>query len=726
MKIQDLEIPEQAIEIFKDIKELRPCQIKAIKAGLLDGGNFLVCSPTASGKTMVAEAAFLKTVLEKKKKAVYIVPLKALASEKYNDFKKKYEKIGIKIALSIGDLDSSEPNLEKCDLIVCTSEKLDSLIRHGASWLMNVGIVIIDEIHLITDIERGPTLEILITMIRKIVKNLQIIGLSATIGNPEELAKWLDAKLVLDDWRPVKLYEGVFFGNNVDFFNEKKNLVIDGREDATILLALDTIKLNKQALVFVNTKRGSEATAERIAKEIRINDEKHDKKLEGISDEILNCLSAPTKQCERLAKVIKKGIAFHHSGLVNKQREIIEKSFRNGMVKLICCTPTLSMGIDLPTFRSILKDLRRYGSNGMDWISTLEYKQQAGRCGRPSYDEFGEAICIASTDNEKEEIYERFINGDIEDIYSKLAVEPVLRTFLLSLIASEFINTKKGILDFFKDTFYAYQFENLERIEEKIDTILGSLIEYGFIVFEKEKIRATTIGKRVSQLYIDPESAYHLICCIKKTRNRDLNDISLLQAVSYLLEMRPWFKVRMKEFDEINEKLISEQDKILMDIPSEYDLEYERFIDSFKTSVVLLDHADEINEEGIMERYNIRPGELRGKIEIADWLLYSFFELARLLEFREILNTVSKLRVRLKYGAKEELLELLKLKNIGRVRARILFSKGIKNLRDVKEVEFEKLVGIIGQGIAADIKKQLGINVEKKFIRIGQQKIHDY
>ena len=210
-------IPKELYEILKkDIEELRPAQKKAIESGLLDGKNLLVCTPTASGKTLIAELAALKSIIEGKGKAIYIVPLKALASEKLKDFKKRYDGIA-KIALSIGDIDSADSYLIDYDLIITTSEKLDSLIRHHAPWLSLISTIIIDEIHLLNDPSRGPTLEILITILRQLLKKSQIIALSATIGNPEELAEWLKAELVADDWRPVKLHKGVYLDGEVEF-----------------------------------------------------------------------------------------------------------------------------------------------------------------------------------------------------------------------------------------------------------------------------------------------------------------------------------------------------------------------------------------------------------------------------------------------------------------------------------------------------------------------------
>src|SRR4030042_2606486 len=183
-------------------------------------------------------------------------------------------------------------------------------------------------------------------------------------------------------------------------------------------LALDTTKKNKQALIFVNTKRSAEKCAEDIAKKIKTKDPKY----EQLSTQLLKALSKPTKQCERLANVAKKGIVFHHAGLVQKQRSLIEDEFRKGTIKIICCTPTLAAGVDLPAFRTIIRDLKRYGHMGLSWIPVLEYHQQAGRAGRPSFDKYGEAISIATSSAEKDNIYEKYILGEPEEIYSKLAV----------------------------------------------------------------------------------------------------------------------------------------------------------------------------------------------------------------------------------------------------------------------------------------------------------------
>ncbi len=210
-------IPKEVYFHLKNrIKEFRPGQLKAIDAGLFQNKNLLICTPTASGKTLIAEMAFLNSV--SKGKTLYVVPLRALASEKYHDFKERYELHNYKIAVSSGELDKSDSYLENYDLIITTSEKLDSLLRHKVNWINRVKTIIIDEVHLLNDSSRGPTLEVVITLLRQIVPTAQMICLSATVGNAHDLAKWLNAELIKDKWRPVELHKGVYLNGEIEFF----------------------------------------------------------------------------------------------------------------------------------------------------------------------------------------------------------------------------------------------------------------------------------------------------------------------------------------------------------------------------------------------------------------------------------------------------------------------------------------------------------------------------
>ena len=495
-------------------------------------------------------------------------------------------------------------------------------------------------------------------------------------------------------------------------------------------LALETIKIHKQAFIFTPSRASAEKTAEDIAKLT-------DFFLPELEKEILKAASTPTSQCRRLSHCLRKGIAFHHAGLLEAQKQLIEDEFRKGTIKIICCTPTLAAGLSMPAFRVIIKSLKRFsGSWGMDWIPVLEYMQMAGRAGRPEYESHGEAITIAKDDAEQEDIYDRYVCGVPEDIYSKLAVEPVLRTYLLSLISSGIIRDQKTMKEFFAKTFWAHQFKDWAKLERILDKMTTLLQEWQFINVEKsndslfvsashlgtphqQKMRPTLLGKRVSELYLDPYTAKHILDCLQNcTQIKKV--FSLLQMVCHTLEMRPLLTIKSKQQDTIQEDLVKRFDLLLEQEPSAFDSEYDEFMKSIKTALFLEAWIDEKDEDYLLETYDIRPGEIKVKLDLADWLLYAAEELAKIHHWNDQVREVAKLRIRLKNGVKEELLPLLKLKGIGRVRARRLFTHGIKDVGEVKKADLTTLGQILGKAVAEDIKKQVGEEIEE--IPAGRRK----
>jgi len=661
--------------------QLRPCQQKALAAGLLEGNNLIVCAPTGSGKTYIAELAFLKKC--KEGICVYIVPLKSLALEKYNEFKQKYPKL--KIALSIGDLDSADDWLGNYDLIITTAEKMDSMIRHRARWISRISLLIVDEIHLLNDPERGPTLEVLIAILRKIAPSAQLIGLSATIGNPHELAEWLGAKCIVDNWRPVKLFHGVAFDNLVDFFGEKEPIELNG--DKFLALVKQTCSLNKQALIFCPTKRSAEQSAEKLAKLFHERPE-----LRTLAQKIKGVLSSPTSQCKKLSNCVRRG-AFHHAGLAHKQKEIIEHAFRQGLIKIICCTPTLAAGVNLPAFRVLIKSLRRFDGYRAAWIPVLEYLQMAGRAGRPGLEQFGEVITFASSEREKKLILENYILGYPEDINSKLALEPVLRAICLSLVSIELVQSRTQLYDFMQNTLYGYQYGNTWELKDKIDRIVDQLISWRFLAEQASHLSATELGKRVAELYIDPLSAHNLLRGLSRT----FSPIGFLTLICCTTELRPLLRPNKKDIDKLQASIYALHDQFMQDVPSRWEFEYEDFICAFKTACMLRDWIEEQGEDVILEKYGVRPGELHTKLTNAEWLCYAAHELAKLAGCGQ-LKEIRKIQLRLKHGIKEELLELVTLPEIGRVRARALYRAGIRSIKDFIEKK-ELASSIIGPKI---------------------------
>jgi len=517
----------------------------------------------------------------------------------------------------------------------------------------------------------------------------------------------------------------------------KKEKVITDSSDAAIDLALDTIGKNKQALIFVNSKRSAEKVAEDLARKLRVSSSE----LDSLSDKAIHVLARPTRQCERLGNCLKKGVSFHHAGLAYEQKDLIEESFRNGLIRIIAATPTLAMGMNLPAFRVIMRDVKRYTQQGYQYIPVLEYHQMCGRAGRPGYDTYGEAITVASSKDDEEDIVEKFIRGPPEPIYSKLAVEPVLRTYLLSLIASNFVKTKKSIMDFFEKTFWAFQFKDMTHLEKIISKMLHLLEEWDFISSSQKeaefqsasdildlKYRATHLGQRVAELYLDPLTAHYLCECLDRAKDTELHIFSWLQMVCHTLEMRPMLKVKMREYDLMQQSLARFDSCLLEKEPSMFEHNYEDFLGSIKTALFMLDWVEEKDEEFLLENYDIRPGEIRIKLDLADWLLYASFELARILELQPILKEIVRARIRVQYGVKEELLPLLKLKGIGRVRARILFANKIHDIGDIKKANIATITQLLGKQIAQSIKEQVETPVEpiKENKRKGQINLEDY
>ncbi|MEK6857503.1 MAG: helicase-related protein, partial [Nanoarchaeota archaeon] len=375
-------------------------------------------------------------------------------------------------------------------------------------------------------------------------------------------------------------------------------LIPEKTSEPVVNLVLHTLENKKQALVFVNAKRSAEKVAEDISKKINSQNSEH---LE-LAERIVNVLSKSTRQCERLAMCVKKGIAFHHSGLASKQRELIEDNFRKGTIKIICCTPTLSMGIDLPAFRSIIRDVKRYSERkGMDYIPVLEYLQMAGRAGRPKFDDRGEAIIVSSSQGEKDFAHENYILGEPEAIYSKLSVEPVLRTYILSLISSKIVQSKEQIEAFFSKTFWAHQYKDLGELFDKIEKMINLLTKWEFITPKEDKYEATYIGKRVAELYVDPLTADKLIVSVKRAgAMSNLRSIALVHAVCNTLEMRPLLNVKTKEYNLILEEANKLEGEMIDLQPSMFESEYEDWLNALKTALMLNDWMEENDEEYLL------------------------------------------------------------------------------------------------------------------------------
>ncbi|MHB8119072.1 MAG: ATP-dependent DNA helicase [Methanothrix sp.] len=700
LEIKDLAswLSPEAVKLYEDrgYKELYPPQAEALERGLLDGKSMLLAMPTASGKTLLAELAMLKAALQGRR-SLYIVPLRALATEKYDSFK-KFRALGVTVGISTGDFDKRDERLGKNQIIIATSEKADSLMRNGASWVRDLAVLVVDEIHLLNDVGRGPTLEMTITKLRHCNPDLQVIGLSATVANAQELAAWLKAELVSSDWRPIRLREGIICNGLMVFSDGEATL--DAKKDEALALVKDTLSQSAQILIFENSRKNAEASASRLCGLIPAD--------EGALELSLSIqATGESETAQRLASCVSRGIAFHHAGLLSEQRRLVEQGFRDNKIKVIASTPTLAAGLNLPARRVLIKSYKRYEyGRGMTPISVIEYRQMAGRAGRPGLDPYGESFLMAKSVSEMQDLMEHYINGTPEEIWSKLASESALRTHLLSTFAAGFAKNEPELKAFIATTFYAQQ-QDPWNLDVTLEKVLDFLTDNGMIHGSDEgDLLPTRLGSLVSKLYIDPLSAVIMLENLGKKRASELDragrkrpsDLGLIHLLTMTPDMNLLY---IQAADVWVEEFIDQHQLELYDEDN-----YDYLLREAKTASMLMDWIGEVHEEQIASRYHIGPGDIRRSTETAEWLMHSIAELSKHLELG-ITFKAEQLAERIHYGAGQDLLALLNLKGIGRVRARKLYLSGITSIERLLAADQIEVVRLLGPKIAEKVISQL-------------------
>jgi helicase len=691
---------------------LYPPQELALSKGVMNGNNILVTTPTSSGKTLIGLMGMIN-ILNKRKKIVYLTPLKALASEKFNEFKiirnlRCFKDRKINIAISTGDYDSTGTELIDKDIIILTNEKMDSILRHDSNWIFDVGLFIIDEIHLLTERERGPTLEIILTKIKLMPQRPQIIGISATISNSDEIADWLKCEPIQSKWRPTELIEGVYnYGkvtmNNGTTFEIDNIGVADNSSGGIISLAMDSITNDGgQSLVFAETRKRTVSLAKKTSDMVlKLLDKGSKLSAQKTGAEILK-QGDDTELNRTLSSTVSKGVGFHHAGLGLKSRQIVEDAFRNGIIKILFATPTLAAGVNLPARRVVITSIFRYDYEygGNVPLSVLQYKQLCGRAGRPAYDEYGEAIIIADARTNPEDLYNHFVLGEPEPIVSQLMNETALRVHVLGVIASRPKILKSELLYFFEETFLSKN-HRAESISFEIDSLLHYLHDEGLIIMRNELLMATRFGKRISLLYIDPKTGIHF----KKNldfynSNKNDDGINFLHWICDSYDFYPKLTLRQNEveyFERMFEKHVLGSHGL-----SNYDY-------SLKNLIILLEWMDESSEASLNEKFGVEPGDLYRMVETTYWLSYCLYEIAKLIGRKDLLLEIAKLRLRIKHGIKSELIPLIQLEGIGRIRARALYKAGVTSVTEIDKISESKLGSIpkIGVKLAKKLKNQI-------------------
>ncbi|MEM1616687.1 MAG: DEAD/DEAH box helicase [Desulfurococcus sp.] len=693
--------PQGYVELLKarGIRRLNPVQSEAVEKGLFTGGNLVVSAPTASGKTLIAELALVYNWLNHGK-GVYLTPLRALASEKHGEFK-TLEALGVRIGVSTGDYDEPAEYLGWYDIIVATYERFDSILRQKPSWLRDIGLVVIDEIHMASDPERGPIVEVIAA--RLLRQGTRIIGLSATIGNPEALAEWLNAVLVNTDWRPVRLVEGYLDKKKPGLVfpveNKVESVDLENGDPFLDIPLYNVVELGLQTLVFIHNRRKVEDYAVEAARHLPTLPE------DAVKPFIRELEDAPTSiERDVLSDLIRRGVGFHHAGLSSIARSTVEKAFRSRLLKIVYATPTLAAGVNLPA-RRVLVSVKRYdASRGRRVnISISEYKQMAGRAGRPGYDEIGESV-ITDASSSSEAL--KYINGSPEPVAGKLLSERSLRIHVLSLVASGEASSIEEVSGILSSTLSMKQAKGSFFQSAKIMGAVKLLEELGMIESSNNFLKATRLGRVTSYTYLDPLS----ISIYRELKPAEPSDLYLLHVAC----LTPDFKrsspyIQDKIVERWEDTALEMADQGMIPPPSKTSMDYEEWLDGFMHAMILYDWINEVSEDEIVSKYMIGPGDLYSMRDTASWITHALARVEAVLgdiRFHKALDTLSR---RIEEGVREDALELTTLRLIGRVRARILIQHGVKSLRDLAEIPLSKIASLpkFGPRIAEEIDRQL-------------------
>ena len=666
------------------IKEFNPAQKAVIESGYLeDKSNYIISIPTASGKTVLGILPALKTILNGGK-AIYAAPLLSIQNEKVKEFK-AFEEHGIKVG--------KHPS--NSDLSVMVFESFDALTRFSWNVLREVDTLIIDEFHMIGEYSRGPTLESAITRAKIINPSLRIIALSATLKNIDEIEQWLGGKTVEHNYRPVPLNKEVL---DAEMFNTKN------KNDVIVKIVEKAIEDNSQALSFVSTRRFTESLATYVAKKIDKKTTKEQKqKFKQVADKLLEVPkkkgSLPTTTCLKLAEAAEKGVVFHHAGLFNEQKEIIEDEFRKGNILMITATPSLMYGVNLPSKYVVIRDHTRWTSNGPASIPVFDYEQMSGRAGRPQYDDVGYSYLIAKTMDEAFDLEARYVNGEIELTNSKLIDnKDAIYKQIIAQIASSLSKNLDDLNDFFGKTLYGFQMKNnpsmsmfaQDSLNWELESALEFLLQNGIIRATPEGLKTTDFGNLIAKSNYAVETAVKIKEYVSTMEK--LNPAEMIYALAETPDLPLISFKGRKNKDPVRDKL-SECGLFAVDIGNPE-----------ATAVSLIEWIDERNEYEIENAYNVYSASTRR----------SAYEASRLVKFAkntlEVLGNYSNLKdmdylsARLYYGVKEDIIPLVVgVKRLGRKRARLLMKTFGDNLSEASEKDLQKVEGI-GPKLADKVK----------------------
>lgn len=686
MKMNELirfDIPLEIIQLWRgsESESLLPLQEMAVKRyGLFDSGNLLIQAPTSSGKTFIGEMAAIQTAL-RRKKVIYLVPLKALAEEKYLEFREKYAPYGVQVIISTRDHREFDAHLEggNFSIAVVVYEKLAQLLVRRPERIEEIALVIADELELLSDPERGGMAEVLLTRILR--AQTRLIGLSAVIGEAEKLAQWMRAKLVYYERRPVELrfgvlHEGAFRYRTYNEHSEGEEALLDVRSDSAWEVLTENVKVfagrGESCLIFVKAKHESRRGAELLARRID----------GGAASDAIAALRRlePTRSRDTLLNTLNVGIAFHNADLSPEERKIVEQAFRAGEIRIVVSTSTLAVGMNLPAQNVfIAAEKWRYDDRlGMPWkapILRAEYENMGGRAGRYGAGHtFGRSILIATTPFDHETLWRRYIEGACEPIEPRLAHD-ALEEHVLRLVASRFCRSEQELEAFLEDTLTAQwvwrEYLTVEEVACRIRAAKNRAVDAGVIACDPERgrLEATPLGLAIAAKGVSIATAHDLEKWIGESGTRIWSDIDLIFAAAMTRDGRMLqVTLTAAEYEQADYpgqlKRRTDAEDISADVPLNRIrncnlMPFFEEVRAIKVALILSEWMASVGVAELEEKFHTMAGQILSAAEQIAWIIDATGAIATAMGAAPaFIERIKNLSERVQYGLPTEALPL--------------------------------------------------------------------
>ncbi|XP_059178781.1 DNA polymerase theta-like [Physella acuta] len=747
-------LPEPVLQAYKNqgVTTMFEWQTECLLTdNVLGGDNIIYSAPTSAGKTLVAELLVLKRVIETRKKALIVLPFISVAREKMYSLQRLYQDAGIQVGGFMGSY-SSAGGFSSLDVAVCTIEKGNSIINKlmEDGQLGELGAIVVDELHMVGDSHRGYLLELMLTKLTYVAhkhsytsNRVQIIGMSATLPNLSLLAKWLKASLYFTDFRPVPLTEYIKVDNKIldaELLIKREIpalLSFPDDLDHVIALSLETVLDGHAVLIFCPTKVWCENLCETIARRFYalIHENKHTKMKENVLNLITNGkllnldqdnLKETVEQLKRcpvgadpvLARCILNGVAYHHAGLTFDERDIIEGSFRQGNLKVLVATSTLSSGVNLPARRVIIRTPIFHGQV----LDTLTYKQMAGRAGRKGVDTQGESILICKPQEKLKG--KSLLRSDLPPVKSCLqfslkgGLSNCLKRAVLEVVVSEVAKSSDDVVTYIGCTLFAVSLSN-ERKEDVKTTMVKSCIKFlqenellSVQVISNnngsdvEKFFPTQLGSAIFASSFSPDEGLLIFAELNKARkafvlDSDLHIVYLVTPMyttdtSTVIDWYQYLAIwealtpadrRVAELVGVSEAFIARAINGRVNMKNTVQRKIMEVHQRFYTALVLNNLIQETPILDVAMKYNLNKGQLQSLQQTAATYAGMVTVFCGRLGWHNLELLLSHFQKRLSCGVQQELVDLVRISTLNASSARMLYNGGYHTVADVAKAE---------------------------------------